>query len=498
MKRKTVLDLFRKGEFFNFYYSHVVSSLTNSSKEVSLNSIFFAIKGSSADGHHFIEDAVRKGAKTVVLQDKMWAEFLRKRYPQINVVLAENTRKMLAEISRIYFDYPDRKLKVIGITGTNGKTTVSHLTAQYLQMLGIKTGIIGTTGYKVEEKILSEGRTTPDPIQWYKTLFQMKQMGAEFVVAEVSSHALDQYRVYGTRFKGVVFTNLSPEHLDYHRDMENYFEAKRRLFSWNRQSPSAVNADDIYGKRLLQEFESSSGYGFSDGAHFRISDVDLSHNGTVFTIFYRGKKYPVRTKLIGKFNVYNTAAAFSHESVRSGFKPEDLSELSWRLTPVRGRIEILEGEGFRVIIDYAHTPDALKNVLETLNSLKNGRIITVFGAGGDRDRSKRPVMGEIASKYSGVIIITSDNPRSENPMEIIQDIKRGTNKNSDVYIIPDREEAIKEAVYMAGRDDTVLIAGKGHEIYQEIKGVKVPFDDRSVAEKYIKKRQQKLPRQEKR
>ncbi len=491
-----VLDLFKREDFSHFSENHLVSAVINSSKDSSENSIFFAIKGSNADGHQFIEDAVRKGAKTVVLQDKNWAEFLKKKYPHVNTVLVKNTRKKLAEISRAFFGFPDRKLKIIGVTGTDGKTTVSHLIAQYLKLLGIKAGVIGTTGYKIEENILSEGRTTPDPLQWYKTLSQMEQMGAKYVVAEVSSHALDQYRVYGTEFAGTVFTNLSQEHLDYHSDMEDYFQAKKRLFLWSDGKPSAVNADDEYGRRLLSEFKNTSGYGFSKKATFIISDVKLSPEGSDFTVLYRGKIYPIETKLIGKFNVYNIVAAFSI-LVEMGFKPEDLSKLSTKLNPVRGRMEVIRGEDFSVLIDYAHTPDALKNVLETLREFKRGRIITVFGAGGDRDRSKRPVMGKVASQYSDVVIITSDNPRSEDPIEIIQDIKSGIDKNSDVYIIPDREEAIKRAVYMAEKGDTVLIAGKGHETYQEIKGLKIPFDDRETAKKYIKKRQQKLPRQEK-
>ncbi len=489
-----VLDLFKREDFLHFSENHPVSAVVNSSKNSFKNSIFFAIKGSSTDGHQFIEDAVRKGARTVVLQDKKWSEFLKEKYPDVNTVLVKNTRKKLAEISRAFFGFPDRKLKIVGVTGTNGKTTVSHLIAQYLKLLGIKAGVIGTTGYKIGENILSEGRTTPDPLQWYKVLSQMEHMGAEYVVAEVSSHALDQYRVYGTEFAGTVFTNLSQEHLDYHSNMEDYFQAKKRLFLWSEGKPSTVNADDKYGIRLLSEFKNASGYGFSKKATFLISDVKLSPEGSDFTVLYRGKIYPIKTKLIGKFNIYNTAATFSI-LVEMGFKPEDLSRLSAELNPVRGRMEVIKGKNFSILIDYAHTPDALKNVLETLREFKKGRIITVFGAGGDRDRSKRPVMGKVASQYSDVVIITSDNPRSEDPVKIIQEIEKGIIKETDVYIIPDREEAIKKAVYMAEKGDTVLIAGKGHETYQEIKGVKLPFDDRGIAEKYIKKRQQNLFRQ---
>ena len=497
MKTKKIDQLFEKKEIVNTGKDKYITGLSNNSKDIKNGYVFFAIKGTIADGHSFAEEAIKKGASAVVVQDADIAKKIKEKYPDVWVFLVKDTRKKQAEVSRKFYDFPDKKVKIIGITGTNGKTTVSYLISQLIEKSGKKTGIIGTIDYRVGDVVISEGRTTPDSIQWFKTLKQMSDLGAEYVVAEVSSHALDQMRVYGTQFSGAVFTNLSQDHLDYHKNMEEYFLAKERLFDMlDRETPAVVNTDDIYGKRLYSRFNKNiSGVGTQNNPEFKIEDIKLSEKGSSFFLHWKNKKIPVKTKLIGLFNVYNTALSISI-LLKMGFSHEFLSKASEDLKPVRGRLERIEGNGFSVFVDYAHTPDALKNVLQTLKALKKGRLITVFGAGGDRDRSKRPLMGEVASELSDIVIITSDNPRSEDPIKIIEDIKSGIKGNS-FKVIPDREKAIKEAVYTASEGDIILIAGKGHESYQIVGKDIIPFDDLKVAKKYIKKRQQVLPRQEK-
>ena len=499
MSTKKLDQLFGKKEIINTGKDKQVTGLSNNSKDIKNGYVFFAIKGTNADGHRFVEEAIKNGASAVVVQDINIGKKIKKKYPEVWVVLTQDSRKKQAEVSKRFYGFPDQKIKIIGITGTNGKTTVSYLISQLIEKSGRKTGIIGTIDYRVGDKVICEGRTTPDSIQWFKTVKQMADFGAEYVVAEVSSHALDQMRVYGTHFSGAVFTNLSQDHLDYHKNMEEYFSAKKKLFDMlDRKTPAVVNTDDIYGKRIYQNFrniKNVSGVGTQNTPEFKIEDIKLSEKGSSFSLRWKNKKIPVKTKLIGLFNVYNTALSISI-LLKMGFSPEFLSIASEDLEPVRGRLERIEGKGFSVFVDYAHTPDALKNVLQTLKDLKKGRLITVFGAGGDRDRSKRPIMGKVASDLSDLVIITSDNPRTEDPLKIINDIKAGIKGNS-YKLIPDREKAIKEAVYTASEGDVILIAGKGHESYQIVGKEVIPFDDLKVAKKYIKKRQQVLPRQEK-
>ncbi|WP_457634913.1 UDP-N-acetylmuramoyl-L-alanyl-D-glutamate--2,6-diaminopimelate ligase [Persephonella sp.] len=490
MNTKKIDQLFEKKEIINTGKDNHVKGLSNNSKDVKNGYVFFAVKGTNTDGHRFVEEAVKNGASAVVVQDTETAKKVKERYPDVWVVLTQDTRKKQAEVSRKFYGFPDRKIKIIGITGTNGKTTVSYLISQLIENSGRKTGIIGTIDYRVGDRVICEGRTTPDSIQWFRTLKQMSDMGAEYVVAEISSHALDQMRVYGTQFSGAVFTNLSQDHLDYHKSMEEYFSAKEKLFDMlDRETPAVVNTDDIYGNRLynrLKKNKNISGIGTQNSPDFKIEDIKLSEKGSSFFLLWKNKKLPVKTKLIGLFNVYNTALSISI-LLKMGFSPEFLSKASENLQPVRGRLERIEGNGFSVYIDYAHTPDALKNVLQTLKDIKKRRLITVFGAGGDRDRSKRPLMGEVASELSDLVIITSDNPRTEDPLKIIDEIKSGIKGNS-FKVIPDREKAIKEAIYTASEGDIVLIAGKGHENYQIIGKKTIPFDDLKVAKKYIKKR----------
>jgi len=488
---KKISQLFKKDKILNTGKNEYISGLSNNSKDIKHGYVFFAIKGTNTDGHKYVEEAVKNGASAVVVQDREIGVMIRKKFPDVWVVLTQDTRKKQAEVSRKFYGFPDKKIKIIGITGTNGKTTVSYLISQLIEISGRKTGIIGTIDYRVGDRIICEGRTTPDSIQWFKTIKQMDEMGAEFVVAEVSSHALDQLRVYGTQFSGAVFTNLSQDHLDYHKNMEEYFSAKEKLFVMlDKKNPAVVNTDDAYGKRLYHKFKKNKnicGVGTQSTTEFKIEDIKLSEKGSSFFILWKNKKIPVKTKLIGLFNVYNTALSISI-LLKMGFSPDFLSKASQNLQPVKGRLERIEGNGFSIFVDYAHTPDALKNVLQTLKAFKKGKIITVFGAGGDRDRSKRPVMGEVASELSDLIILTSDNPRTEDPLKIIDDIKSGIKGNS-FKVIPDREKAIKEAVFTASKGDIILIAGKGHESYQIIGKKIIPFDDLKTAQKYVMEKQ---------
>jgi UDP-N-acetylmuramoyl-L-alanyl-D-glutamate--2,6-diaminopimelate ligase len=465
-----------------------ISSITNNTKKLKKASLFIAIKGTRLDGHRFCFDAVKKGAKAILIQDKSYLEKLKK----LNVFIlhSPNTRKAQAIIASKFFNEPSKNLKVFGITGTNGKTTTSNLILQYLSMLGEPTGLIGTIWYKFKDTIFDAGRTTPDAIEWQKLLYLMKQKGAKYVVSEVSSHAIEQYRVYNTKFDGCIFTNLTQDHLDYHLNMENYFQAKRKLFIYtyqiNKNAVFSFNTDDFYGLRLYKEFKDkikTISYGkFSD--EFKIKNFKTSMEGSFFEFEIYGKSVSLHSKLRGDFNIYNIAAAFSF-LVAYGIDLEFLIWATPKLKPIRGRYEIVPAKDFLVINDYAHTPDALENILKSLKKIKRNKIIVVFGAGGDRDKTKRPKMGKIAEEYADIIILTSDNPRSEDPKAIIEDIKSGMDMKKETLEIIDREEAIKEAIKMAKPEDIVLIAGKGHETYQIIGDKIYHFDDSDVAKKYL-------------
>jgi len=465
-----------------------VLHITNNTNDIKPNSVFFAIKGTKFDGHNFIKKAILKGANTVVISDK--SSFRKYKNLQATFVYTENTRKAQALISRRFFNDPSKNLKIIGITGTNGKTTVSNLIYQYLSLYGKEVGLIGTIWYKFKDDIYDAGRTTPDSIKWNKLLNTMKQKGAEYISAEISSHAVDQYRIYGTKFLGGIFTNLTQDHLDYHKDMENYFKAKKSFFyymiSINEEAVIATNVDNFYGKRIYEEFKNKNVISYGKySKDFEIRNFETSMEGLTFEVNFRGKILKLKSKLRGDFNIYNISAAFSFLA-NYGVDLDFLIYSTQKLKPIRGRYEIVPSKDFLVINDYAHTPDALENILKSLYKIKKKRIIIVFGAGGDRDKTKRPKMGKIAEELSDVIILTSDNPRSEDPKDIIEDIKSGMEKKKTVIEIVDREEAIKEAIRIAEKDDIVLIAGKGHETYQIIGDKIYHFDDSDVAKKYLK------------
>jgi UDP-N-acetylmuramoylalanyl-D-glutamate--2,6-diaminopimelate ligase (EC 6.3.2.13) len=448
-------------------------NITDNSKEVDNNTIFFAIKGVSKDGHDFIEEAIEKGAPYVVAE-KPFKDFK-------NIILVEDSKKAFGECVKAHFDNPDEHLKVIGVTGTNGKTSTTHIIHAILSQK-YKGGIIGTMYYKLDDEVIEASNTTPGVKTWFSLLSKAKEKGLDFVAAEVSSHALDQLRVYPTKFFATVFTNLTQDHLDYHKTMKDYFNAKRRLFKDYEYEVCVLNIDDDYGSMLYKEFKDKAiTYGYSENAHLKIDYFD--QESKVFGFYYKNKHYEIKTNLMGGFQAYNMGASILL-GFYMGFDIEEIQRGILSLSSIPGRFETIELNGVKVIIDYAHTPDALEKLLKTAKAITKNRLICVFGAGGNRDKTKRPKMGKIASELSDISIVTSDNPRFEEPMDIIKDILEGIDPSKGPMVEEDRKKAIVLALDIALEGDVVVIAGKGHEDYQEIKGVKYHFSDKEEVLKY--------------
>jgi UDP-N-acetylmuramoyl-L-alanyl-D-glutamate--2,6-diaminopimelate ligase len=459
------------------------SDITDNSGEVKENSIFFAIRGTNADGHSFIGEVLKKKPLAVVVE-KDYIPPAGLNFSKTKLVKVENTRRAFALTCREFYGRPDEKLKVFGVTGTNGKTSTTYILSSILNQLGYPSGIIGTVEYRFGDKVYGRGQTTPHPKVWFKTLNQMLKDGAKAVACEVSSHALDQFRIFGTTFEGIIFTNLSRDHLDYHRTMENYFLSKKGLFSDYNYKSALVNGDDPYGKRLKKEFNLKS-YGFEETNDYGIAEGKSTLEGTFLKLrLPDGKKVELKSPLLGEFQIYNIAGAVSllHSL---DYPIEQITEAVKNLPQIPGRFEVLRRKPFLVVVDYAHTPDALEKLLISVKKLNPKRVITVFGAGGNRDKTKRPLMGKVAERYSDIVVLTSDNPRFEEPMEIISQILEGVGDRSKVYTIPDRREGIAFALKIAKEGDAVVIAGKGHEDYQEIKGKRYPFDDRKVVKEIL-------------
>jgi UDP-N-acetylmuramoyl-L-alanyl-D-glutamate--2,6-diaminopimelate ligase len=458
------------------------------SRKIQRGDCFVAIKGAESNGHSFIQNAINQGAKVIVLQDdKVLPDPLCMHAGVIKVVVPDS-RRALAVMASNYFDHPSRKLKFVGITGTNGKTTTSYLMKSILEAGGEKVGLVGTIEYQIGEEVIPATHTTPESLELNGLFASMAEKNCTSVSMEVSSHALDQSRVYGIDFDVAVFTNLTQDHLDYHITMENYFEAKKSLFALVKPSGCAViNHDDRWGMQLLDSVKTRKiTYGINVSADILAKEVKLSIDGTAFRVSNGHGECTVATPLIGMFNVYNALAAYS-AGTALGYSQEQVLTGIRNLKNVRGRFERLSAPaGWTAIIDYAHTPDALVNCLRTIHDVmpqKNrGRIITVFGAGGDRDKTKRPIMGRIAGDYSDLVIVTSDNPRTEKPEAIIDDIMGGITRNASVLREVDRQTAIERAISCAKQGDVVLIAGKGHEEYQVIGKEKKHFSDREIVE----------------
>ncbi len=461
------------------------------SRKVGRDEMFVAIKGGTTDGHKFIDRAVGGGANVVVVEDDNAIPDSYFMHAGVVKIVVGNSRKALAQMSANLFGHPSEKLKLVGVTGTNGKTSTTYLIKSIFEANGEKVGLIGTIEYKIGEEVIPSTHTTPESLELNQLLATMVLQGCNSAVMEVSSHSLALYRVYGLKFVAAVFTNLTQDHLDFHGTMEDYFCAKKTLFnSLSDNSVAITNRDDPYGMKAVADTKAPVvTYGI-ENADVHASNVNLSLKGTSFTIVYKGSSSPVESMLIGGFNVKNILAAFT-TGISLGVEKEKIAEGIRNLRAVPGRFQqFTSPEGWIAIVDYAHTHDALENCLRTIREIvpaeQRGRIITVFGAGGNRDKGKRPLMGRVATEYSDIIIITSDNPRHEDPLQIIEEIKKGVLPGKSVIIEPDRHKAIAVALEMARSGDIVFFAGKGHEDYQIIGDEKIHFDDREEVETYIR------------
>jgi len=465
-----------------------ISDLTVDSRDVKDGTLFAAIRGEKADGHDFIETARRNGASAIMAERDV-PENYRDTWLRV-----PDTRLGIAEAADTYYGRPSDDLTICGITGTNGKTTTAFLLHHLITATRGRCGLIGTVKYDTGIGPQPSSHTTPDWIAVQRLLSEMRANGCPCAAMEVSSHALQQRRVRGIRFDAGIFSNLTQDHLDYHGTMENYFRAKAAFFEHllvqgGPKKPAAViNIDDQWGQRLAKMLEGKLSvvkYGMGMAADFRAGDIRTAVTGTQFTLTARGRTFMVRVPLIGRFNVFNALSAITAMWAMGFNLRETITNIA-RAPQVPGRMQsVAENKPFRVFVDYAHTPDALENALKTLKGLEPRRIITVFGCGGDRDKTKRPKMGSVAEQFSTWTIVTSDNPRSEVPEQILADIRAGMTGDR-VESILDRKEAIAKAIGMAGGGDIVLIAGKGHEQGQIFAGQTLPFDDVRVAQNVLR------------
>jgi UDP-N-acetylmuramoyl-L-alanyl-D-glutamate--2,6-diaminopimelate ligase len=468
------------------------TGVTFDSRRVRPGVVFVALKGVHVDGVAFAPEAIAAGAAAIVAQ----------RPPDAAVavpwIVVADSRVALALLASEFFGHPSREMRVVGITGTNGKTTTSYLVSAIFEAAGIRSGLMGTVTYRIGDRTMDATRTTPEAPDVQELMREMVTAGCGACVMEVSSHAMALHRVDGVRFAAGVFTNLTRDHLDFHADMEDYFAAKRRLFEMlPGESPSVINIDDPRGEVLVAMAARPLTYGINKAADVTPGPLVFSLSGLQFDIRTPQGIVRVRSKMVGKPNVYNILAAVA-TTAGLGVALEAIEGGLAQLAGVPGRFEVVSSgtDDITVVVDYAHTDDALRNLLETARPMATRRLITVFGAGGNRDRSKRPLMGMVAARLSDVVVITSDNPRGENPMRIIEEVRLGADSetrqsNAEVRTITDRREAIGQAVRQASRGDVVLIAGKGHEKYQEIGGRTFPFDDVAVAREALEARRVK-------
>jgi UDP-N-acetylmuramoyl-L-alanyl-D-glutamate--2,6-diaminopimelate ligase len=462
-----------------------VTGIAYDSRKIKPGNIFFAIKGLKDDGNKFIEPAINKGAKIIFTEEEIPAA------ADAEIIKVSNIRKLMAELSGKYYFDNSSKLRLIGVTGTNGKTTTSYLIKNFLQDGGYRTGLIGTIDYQIGESKQSSSLTTPDSVELNMMLGEMSKENTDFCVMEVSSIALVMDRVYGLKYDTAVFTNLTSEHLDFHKDMENYFKAKKILFDNLHEKSFAVsNKDDEYGEKILEDTKADKKYySIKNKSDLQAMKEKLSLNGLEFEAGYRGRTYKFNSGLAGRFNIYNILASVT-VALNYNIDTDIIKDSLRNFREVAGRFNRVKLQnGAIAVIDYSHTSDSLKNAIESAREIvtaenRNGRVITIFGCGGNKDRTKRPVMGEFATGLSDYAIITSDNPRFEEPMEIIDEIVKGITGKNNFEILENREEAIKRGIEISREGDIVLICGKGHETYQEIKGIRSHFDDKEIVEKY--------------
>ncbi len=467
----------------------MIAGVTSDSRKVEENFVFVAVKGFKVDGHKFIIDAINKGAVAVIFEQKYIID--NSVFTNLQVVKIEVTdsRKALAEVSHCFYGEPSKKLKLIGVTGTNGKTTTTFFIKSILEAAGYKTGLVGTIVNMIGDEELPSLLTTPESNDLNGLLNDMYSAGCEFAIMEVSSHSLVLNRVHGLHFSAGVFTNITSDHLDFHETFENYLEAKKILFSNLPETGFGVyNIDDKSSGKYIDGCKAKLiSFGQNSDADYSMRDISYNIEGTKFNLANEKKEYSLSTKLIGEFNAYNASAAFA-VTTALGINKELAVEGVDKTKQVPGRFEVIGSGDKKAIIDYSHTADSLEKALQALNELvKTERpIYTVFGCGGNRDKTKRPIMGKIASELSTKVIVTSDNPRFENPNVIIEEIVKGI-KKQNYSVEADREKAIKKAINESEENAVILIAGKGHEPYQEINGVRNHFSDKEIAEKYLSK-----------
>lgn len=469
-----------------------VRGLEYDSRKVEPGYLFFAFPGARVDGREFAAQAMAKGA-IAVISELPQPEGLSSPPSSFTWIQVAHGRQALALAARAFYGNLDRKIALTGITGTNGKTTTSFLIDSILRAAGKTTALVGTIEYRLGSEVLPAPNTTPESLDVHRLLERLDSIGGTHATMEVSSHALALGRAYGLEFHTAVFTNLTRDHLDFHRTMEDYFAAKRLLFSGSDGAApryAVVNRDDEWGRKLQTAAQGQSEvlwYGFSADARLKPRHIHSSFSGLRFEVVHDKVRFEIRSPLIGKINVYNILAACG-AGMTYQFPPEIIARGIAACAGVPGRFErIDEGQPFAVVVDYSHTDDALKNAISVARNLSPKRIVTVFGCGGDRDRTKRPIMGQVAAELSDLVIVTSDNPRSEDPLQIINDVMVGVRRADTKTIVePDRAAAIRKAIEQANSGDLVLIAGKGHETYQIFRDGAIHFDDREVAREALR------------
>jgi UDP-N-acetylmuramoyl-L-alanyl-D-glutamate--2,6-diaminopimelate ligase len=495
------IENFLFDDVINFFgdKNTIVSGVSYNSKIIYKNYVFFALPGFNTNGNKYVFEAIKNGASVIV------SEIKHDKLPVAHIVV-KNIFRFMASFCSKFYCYPNKKLKIIGITGTNGKTTITYIVENILLNYGIECGIIGTINYRYKNKIFKSLNTTPQSLDIYRFMKEIVDCGIKYLIMEVSSHSLSLDRVYGINFYMAVFTNLTQEHIDFHGSLENYFKAKANIFkNLNNECErlkkyAIINIDDEYGRKLLKkyiikaEIKKYSIFNNIDISDFKAENIETLSCCTKFDLIHDNKRLKIHTKYIGLHNVYNSIAAFAI-AFYIGVPINNIIDGLNNSNVIPGRLEKIDtfNLGFDVFIDYAHTDDALYNVLNILNKNKKNRIITVIGCGGNRDRIKRPLIGKVAVENSDFVFITSDNPRDDDPNEIILDIEVGIKRiyKNNYKVEINRENAIKNAIIMADENDIVLIAGKGHEKYQIIGTKRIYFDDIEVAKKYINLKQQK-------
>ena len=482
----TLKELVKNIECESFGNSETeIKGIAYDSRKVQEGYLFIAIKGFETDGHKYIKEAIDSGASAIIVQKDEIENI--QITDEVAVIITENTRITLAEISAKFYDYPASKLRIIGITGTKGKTTTAYMIRDIMLASGKKIGMIGTIYNTYGNEKIESYRTSPESLELHKLLRDMVDAGMEYVVMEVSSHALELARVHGIKFEIGVFTNLGREHLDFHGDMENYLAAKAKLF--DQSIFGVINADDIYTPKLLKKVNCKYvKYGLDNEANISATDIRINNNYVDFKMYINKQLQTITVPIPGKYTVYNAIAAVAVTSMLGAQMEDVLKGLA--LIKVPGRSEVVEiGKSFAVLIDYAHNPSSLEAILMNTKKYVKGRVILVFGCGGNRDKTKRAKMGEIAGKYADFTIITTDNPRDEKPSSISSDIEEGIKLTKGLYkVIDNRIQAIEFAMRIAWKNDTVILAGKGHETYQELAhGKKIHFDEREIVKKAVAK-----------